>query len=93
MRWRLVTGKDRFRDAATRSCFTTGSFWFQAIPIGGGAGDLAQELDAVARRGLDVRRAGMRLARGAPGPGGLRGVTIRQIRGWCLRCCSRTIPR
>ena len=61
-----VTGKDRFRDAATR-IFTTGSFWFQAIPMAAALATLRKlhAIDGVAR--MKARRAA---ARGAPSPGG-----------------------
>ena len=70
-----VTGKDRFRDAATR-IFTTGSFWFQAIPMAAALATLRKlhAIDGVAR----MHRAGMRLRDGLQAQANSRGIKIRQ---------------
>ena len=62
-----VTGKDRFRDAATR-IFTTGSFWFQAIPMAAALATLRKlhAIDGVAR----MCARGVRLREGLQSPGG-----------------------
>jgi len=70
-----VTGTDRFRDAATR-IFTTGSFWFQAIPMAAALATLRKlhAIDGVAR----MYRAGTRFREGLQAQADARGVRIRQ---------------
>ena len=70
-----VTGKDRFRDAATR-IFTTGSFWFQAIPMAAALATL-RKLHAIDGTTL-MHRAGMRLRNGLQAQADSRGIKIRQ---------------
>ena len=70
-----VTGKDRFRDAATR-IFTTGSFWFQAIPMAAALATL-RKLHAIDGTAL-MHRAGMRLRQGLQAQADSRGIKIRQ---------------
>ncbi|HEY8012596.1 MAG TPA: aminotransferase class III-fold pyridoxal phosphate-dependent enzyme [Dongiaceae bacterium] len=70
-----VTGKDRFRDAATR-IFTTGSFWFQAIPMAAALATL-RKLHAIDGTAL-MHRAGMRLRNGLQAQADSRGIKIRQ---------------
>ncbi len=70
-----VTGKDRFRDAATR-IFTTGSFWFQAIPMAAALATL-RKLHAIDGTAL-MHRAGMRLRQGLQAQAESRGIKIRQ---------------
>ena len=70
-----VTGKDRFRDAATR-IFTTGSFWFQAIPMAAALATL-RKLHAIDGAAL-MHRAGMRLRQGLQAQADSRGIKIRQ---------------
>ncbi len=70
-----VTGRDRFRDAATR-IFTTGSFWFQAIPMAAALATL-RKLHAIDGTAL-MRRAGMRLREGLQAQADSRGIKIRQ---------------
>jgi glutamate-1-semialdehyde 2,1-aminomutase len=70
-----VTGRDRFRDAATR-IFTTGSFWFQAIPMAAALATL-RKLHAIDGTGL-MHRAGMRLRDGLQAQADSRGIKIRQ---------------
>ena len=70
-----VTGRDRFRDAATR-IFTTGSFWFQAIPMAAALATL-RKLHAIDGTAL-MRRAGMRLRDGLQAQADSRGIKIRQ---------------
>jgi glutamate-1-semialdehyde 2,1-aminomutase len=70
-----VTGRDRFREAATR-IFTTGSFWFQAIPMAAALATLRKlhAVDGVAR----MARAGLRLREGLEAQAKSRGIRIRQ---------------
>ena len=70
-----VTGNDRFREAATR-IFTTGSFWFQAIPMAAAIATLKKlhAIDGPER----MRRAGMRLRKGLQAQADSRGLGIRQ---------------
>ena len=70
-----VTGNDRFREAATR-IFTTGSFWFQAIPMAAAIATLKKlhAIDGPER----MRRAGMRLRQGLQAQADSRGLGIRQ---------------
>jgi glutamate-1-semialdehyde 2,1-aminomutase len=70
-----VTGRDRFRDAATR-IFTTGSFWFQAIPMAAALATL-RKLHAIDGVAL-MHRAGMRLRDGLQAQADSRGIKIRQ---------------
>ncbi|HEY8014883.1 MAG TPA: aminotransferase class III-fold pyridoxal phosphate-dependent enzyme [Dongiaceae bacterium] len=70
-----VTGKDRFRDAATR-IFTTGSFWFQAIPMAAALATL-RKLHAIDGTAL-MHRAGMRLRNGLQAQADSRRIKIRQ---------------
>ena len=70
-----VTGRDRFRDAATR-IFTTGSFWFQAIPMAAALATL-RKLHAIDGTAL-MHRAGMRLREGLQAQADSRGIKIRQ---------------
>ncbi len=70
-----VTGRDRFRDAATR-IFTTGSFWFQAIPMAAALATL-RKLHAIEGTAL-MHRAGMRLREGLQAQADSRGIKIRQ---------------
>jgi glutamate-1-semialdehyde 2,1-aminomutase len=70
-----VTGRDRFRDAATR-IFTTGSFWFQASPMAAALATL-RKLHAIDGTAL-MRRAGMRLREGLQAQADSRGIKIRQ---------------
>jgi glutamate-1-semialdehyde 2,1-aminomutase len=70
-----VTGRERFRDAATR-IFTTGSFWFQAIPMAAALATLRKlhAIDGVAR----MHRAGTRFREGLQAQAESRGIKIRQ---------------
>jgi glutamate-1-semialdehyde 2,1-aminomutase len=70
-----VTGKDRFRDAATR-IFTTGSFWFQAIPMAAALATL-RKLHAIDGTAV-MHRAGLRLREGLQAQADSRGIKIRQ---------------
>jgi len=70
-----VTGRDRFRDAATR-IFTTGSFWFQAIPMAAALATL-RKLHAIDGTAL-MHRAGLRLREGLQAQADSRGIKIRQ---------------
>jgi len=70
-----VTGRDRFRDAATR-IFTTGSFWFQAIPMAAALATLSK-LHAIDGTAL-MHRAGLRLREGLQAQADSRGIKIRQ---------------
>ena len=70
-----VTGRDRFRDAATR-IFTTGSFWFQAVPMAAALATL-RKLHAIDGTAL-MHRAGLRLREGLQAQADSRGIKIRQ---------------
>lgn len=70
-----VTGVDRFREAVTR-IFTTGSFWFQAIPMAAALATL-RKLHALDGASL-MERAGLRFRRGLQAQADSRGVRIRQ---------------
>jgi glutamate-1-semialdehyde 2,1-aminomutase len=70
-----VTGTERFREAATR-IFTTGSFWFQAIPMAAAVATL-RKLHALDGANL-MARAGLRLRRGLQAQAESRGLEIRQ---------------
>ena len=70
-----VTGRDRFRDAATR-IFTTGSFWFQAIPMAAALATL-RKLHAIDGTAL-MHRAGLRLREGLQAQADSRGIKICQ---------------
>ena len=71
----MVTGRDRFRDAATR-VFTTGSFWCGAVPMAAALATLSElrRLDGPAR----MRAAGQRLRDGLAERARRHGVAIHQ---------------
>ena len=70
-----VTGTDRFREAATK-IFTTGSFWFQAIPMAAALATL-DKLHALDGPAL-MERAGLRFRAGIQAQADSRGIKIRQ---------------
>jgi glutamate-1-semialdehyde aminotransferase len=70
-----VTGTDRFREAATK-IFTTGSFWFQAIPMAAALATL-DKLHALDGPAL-MERAGLRFREGIQAQAQSRGIKIRQ---------------
>ncbi|MFO1061282.1 MAG: aminotransferase class III-fold pyridoxal phosphate-dependent enzyme [Dongiaceae bacterium] len=70
-----VTGVDRFREAASL-IFTTGSFWFAAVPMAAAIATIRKlhAIDGPAR----MRRSGMRLREGIAAQAARHGVGVRQ---------------